>query len=95
MKLHHEIFIITKHFDKYVRLDAITQNFTSFKILMIEHNVPLICCIGTDSMELWHVTVESKKSNCTLMDVINLGSKNKLKESQFIKFWVMNYRQKP
>lgn len=93
--MHHEIFVITKHFDKYVRLDAITQNFTSFKILMIEHHVPLICCIGTDSMELWHITVERKKSNCTLMDVINLGPKNKLKESQFIKFWVMNYQHKP
>lgn len=46
---------------------------------MIEDHVPLICCLGTDSMELWHVTVESKKSNCTLMDVINIDPKNKLK----------------
>lgn len=29
------------------------------------------------------------------MDVINLDPKNKLKESQLIKFWVMNYKQKP
>ena len=45
-------------------------------------------------MELWHITVDSKKANCTLMDVINLNHEDKLKESHFLRFWVRNYQGK-